>query len=898
MDLGFDSNGSLIVSCDRDGTVSIRSLPSGEEKHAFSVLGSPRACLSPVLDEYAVAAGGLDGKVDIFKKGWFGSKKIELTGAWARGDRGVRRVAWKGGLVAWTTAMGGLRIHDSRLDLVVLRVPREVDELRDDLVDSLVWETDEMLLVGWAQRVGIVRVSFESDPTAPRSGAVLLWLEMSCLVRHVAPFGGRNGRLAIFGDDGVVRLVDRRDGLVVSLLKLCDPSEDEEDNGTVRVAVAHDSYWNDTGNNNANTITPERDLLFPEQHRPSPRPLKRKTVQEETTLPFLYALLSKTISSVSESSELVIVRSKTIEDSLQKAIGEEDYQTALTIARGAYMEKWCSMSPQQVADAWLTRLIEKEDFPKLQIIMPQILSDDKEAWSRWCAVLAERRQLKRVVESLPNYMPSAVYDAALSEALLDERDDDYVALLRSFISLGIDGERAVGEINSAIAAKSSRQAKLAIALALAFSVVPNRTEEAFWAMLDAKSPDALDVLKRAGTTSSDRGDGVLENDGHRLLSKLIEKQRIADLARLDEEKSFELLSFLGPMTPYFESPELFLKSIIEPLCAVTPNLALRLLRKWNKKSDIVIRLGELSSSSSGASSNPSTANSAADTNVLRALHDLEVELCAKHDSSRFLELLRDSNGYSPDKALQTCKNHKPTSLWKPMVFLLQRIGGPKNLRDALAILTSTIGDFDGALELAEKENLFDELVRICANAPDEKLSHMLLSKAGGYSVDPTKIVRAIPMHAWNAEIKQHILQLFQDVRANRATRASANAVLFRDALDAVRVMHRGFRRGCKLVPEMDVCRLCAKPLREPSAPLEEGFVVFRTADAYHVDCLKRASSMLGPSALASSVSFEEVSSENVVKQHCALFSTEYLKNKAEVDVLVKSGRGAAGDHYE
>jgi hypothetical protein len=246
------------------------------------------------------------------------------------------------------------------------------------------------------------------------------------------------------------------------------------------------------------------------------------------------------------------------------------------------------------------------------------------------------------------------------------------------------------------------------------------------------------------------------------------------------------------------------------------------------------------------------------------LCDLEVMLCARVDPPRLLELLRDSNGYSPDKALQICR--ESPNLRRETVFLLQRMGGPKHSRDALEVLAYEMRDLDQALEYAEREDLFDELVKVCVtpSAPPEAALE-LLARAGSYTIDPALLVRALPSALPDVRIR--LIKLFRDVRANRRTRTVANTIFVNGANAAAKDSQKQYSRAVRIRPATQPCAWCKRLLITSLSKL----VVFRSGDAYHEACLREAWETLYKHSSEQLVISDELSAASILKLHVVEF---------------------------
>lgn len=786
VDLGFDSSGDGLVVSNGDGSVLVlfrhALTRTWEPKHSTPArfnAGPLHVAIDPMCylnKHYAFAyQSSSSRKVEIAKKTWLGTRHEPVSAISGVGVEGVEdaeeasncgKLVWRGDLLAWTASFNSvLVVHDTRLQHRVFRL--ELDRNMGDR-HVLVWEDDETLLVGFANQVRIIRLKREADPMVRRTGNVMCKLDLPCAALHVCPFGGRNGKLVLFGVDHQVRLVERQgDGKVLCALPFTAP----EGGGGAECVVAHDGYWNASG--------------------------PKLTVERETGLPLVFV--------VAVEGELDVLTSTNTEDGLQFALGNLDFAHALRIAKSLPV----SLSEFQVLDLYVMHLISTQQFADLaQVLKPYGNNPQDLEWTRWSAILAQRRALHYVLDLLPDQLNPILLDCVLAELVEGKRFTEAVLFVRANLT-------KFQHLDAIIAQLEQHPQELAAALALCRSRLPAASlEHSFQAMLvqGDMADDAVEVLARAPTLWKD-----ISNDALGQLFAKVETKAQSLLLRVDEQGALVL-----KVAAKLQQQNLL-------------GEALRLVRRANKQNG----------------------------RTHRELCDLEVRLCSQVEPPRLMELLRDTGNYSPDVALQLCRT---AHLERETIYLLQRIGGRKHNLEALQRLLGSKADVQLAIEFAEREQLVDELVELSSKRHDILLELVAKSSSSSSTLDPAQLVRDLPKDVAMDQLCPVLVELFRSLRANQIARRVGNQLFQADASHMAKTMNRQFRRGVKVNAQQHACALCGLELGTSTS-----LVVFRSKHVYHQRCLEDAYRDLKSSDLGGVVDIEAINSASLIKHHCLLF---------------------------
>ena len=172
--------------------------------------------------------------------------------------------------------------------------------------------------------------------------------------------------------------------------------------------------------------------------------------------------------------------------------------------------------------------------------------------------------------------------------------------------------------------------------------------------------------------------------------------------------------------------------------------------------------------------------------------------------------LKESNFYNMDSALAVCREQKPEPLYEEMCFILGRMGGKRNTKEALTIIVNHLGDVEKAIEFVEREgddDLWTELVSRCVVNP--KLVGDLLQHAGSHSVDTVNLVNQIPSGLLIPNLHKRIMKIFDDIKLQQRLREGCNAVLKADVVNLLNQLNGKLKRGGRWTTLLDASSAAA-----------------------------------------------------------------------------------------
>ncbi|OAD57320.1 Vacuolar protein sorting-associated protein 41 like protein [Eufriesea mexicana] len=155
-------------------------------------------------------------------------------------------------------------------------------------------------------------------------------------------------------------------------------------------------------------------------------------------------------------------------------------------------------------------------------------------------------------------------------------------------------------------------------------------------------------------------------------------------------------------------------------------------------------------------------------------HGLLVQLYAYYSRDKLLPLLRRSDNYPIQQALDICSQLR---FYPEMVYLLGRIG---NTSEALALMTRELNDMESAIAFCQEhddEELWNDLIIYSLDKP--KAITFLLQKIGTY-VDPRLLVQRIKPSLKIPGLKKALVKMMCDYNLQVSVQEDCKKILSND----------------------------------------------------------------------------------------------------------------------
>ena len=876
-----DLAGTFVATSSDDGRVCVVNVASGETNTHNYYNPVKAVAIDPIFGkrsrEKLFALGGVAGKFIINSKGWFRSQDIEIH----KGEGAVTTIAWEKSLIAWSNDTG-VKIYDHDSEQRIAYVDRPAHSPDGDVCRcNLYWESGDSLIIGWADSVKVVRIrarqtsggspslsklaasSSKARGAAPSKYAeVVLWYQTDFLICGISPFGADYIAVLAYiteteesSDDEEdagsnhsgtadrvrpeLRIISRRDGEDISSDAL--PIRGFEHCGATdyHLCAAH-----------RDVVSQGPGLDWDDEDGDADAAQK---------LPLLYVLSPK---------DVVVARPRGVDDHITWALEGEDYKKALEIGQRfstklvADESKGPRYSLQDLAQRYLGHLLSTGEYELAAEKLPSLLKSDIELWCVWVSEFAKHRQLHHLAEQVPlpsrgaasRRLPPHMYEMILNDLL--ERDDAlFLKTIKEWERGGSDygdgaleGMRDRGNSLDSPSRRSSATHEdvfdvktiisrvRAILIERESPVLQDALAELY--KLDGQYDLALrEYLERTAKSkyegigsSSNRSERVFEMiETHNLFHAIQDK--ILSLVELDEKRAIDLLvnAFKNSLENENDYGD---HAGADPVVEVST--VVQQLREREDDSRVLHQYLDALFTKQNV-----------DYNVEKyaEFHEMQVSLYAQYAPERLARFLRESNFYNMDSALLVCRQRKPP-LYEEMVFILGRMGGKRNTKDALTTIVDHLSDVEKAIEFVEREGdeeLWNELIARCVKNP--ALVGDLLEHAGSHSVDVQSLIKKIPVGMMVPQLHKRIMKIFDDIKLQMRLREGCNSVLKSDVVGLLNQLNNKLKRGIK-VKYSSICELCRSPIHlhpggeEPARVGKHvSIVAFRSGVCYHKSCL-------------------------------------------------------------
>lgn len=193
-----------------------------------------------------------------------------------------------------------------------------------------------------------------------------------------------------------------------------------------------------------------------------------------------------------------------------------------------------------------------------------------------------------------------------------------------------------------------------------------------------------------------------------------------------------------------------------------------------------------------------------DSKSCQKYHSLLVKLYADFAHEKLLPLLKKSDHFSIQNALEICQQK---NFHQEMVYLLGRIG---NTQEALNLIMK-VGDIEKAIEFCKEhddQDLWEDLINYSLTKPE--FITILLKKIGTY-VDPRILVQRIDSHVDIPGLKPSLVKMLQDYNLQVSVQEGCNSIIAADYFNlherVVAIQQRG-----TLVADEHYCGECHRKI--------------------------------------------------------------------------------------
>ncbi|KNC77974.1 hypothetical protein SARC_09577 [Sphaeroforma arctica JP610] len=440
--------------------------------------------------------------------------------------------------------------------------------------------------------------------------------------------------------------------------------------------------------------------------------------------------------------DIVVARQRDSDDHVSWLLDHEKYPEALVAVREGEEKKELRVHTiESVGDHYIEHLLSCTRYDEAADVCRDIYDTNAEGWQKWIDMFLKKGQARAIAPLVPTenpQLPSEVYTSLLLS--LAEGEVAECTVLRELIGqwdahLYSSAEAKTAVLDNLRVAEGERERLLKSTLAQIYRDM-DKPHKAVPILLDLGEGDVLELIYE-----------------HALSEQLL--AHLDRLLVLDREKTIQYL--------------------LDHKEQIKVNTIVDKLRK--DPLHLFYYLDALSSEDLAAGA---------------PFHDLQVALCAEYAPEKLMELLKHSNFYSLEKALQVCRER---DLVPQTVFLYSRIG---NNKQALQLIIDRLGDVHMAINFAKEQNdaeLWDDLIVYSADKPE--FIRGLLNNIGTH-VDPIVLIRRIPLGLPIPGLRDSLVKIMQDFNLQVSLREGCQKILIADVLTLMNVLVKQRRRGTRL----------------------------------------------------------------------------------------------------
>eukprot|EP00003_Mantamonas_plastica_P008957 TRINITY_DN1809_c0_g2_i1.p1 TRINITY_DN1809_c0_g2~~TRINITY_DN1809_c0_g2_i1.p1 ORF type:complete len:753 (+),score=264.63 TRINITY_DN1809_c0_g2_i1:263-2521(+) len=321
------------------------------------------------------ATGGLEEKLIINTKGWFSSKNNVLH----KDEGPIYCVKWRGSLIAWANSLG-VKIFDLHTNQRITYIDRPPKSPRADMYPcNLCWESDNILLIGWADSVKVAQIKekpkHEQTSNMPsRYVEIVALFQTDYYVAGIAPYGN-------------------------NLVILAYNEEVDEKTGKTTV------------------LPPDLRIVDRTNFEISDDALAVKGFEHCNCGDYLLGFLpTDSLFYVVAPNDLVVARPRDLDDKISWLLEREQYEKALAMAQ-ENEKQLKTHNFKDIGEMYLASLVNEGEYAEAARNCVKVLRDDPELWEKWVYWFGKVQQLQAIIPVIPIDHPrlsSGVYEMVLT----------------------------------------------------------------------------------------------------------------------------------------------------------------------------------------------------------------------------------------------------------------------------------------------------------------------------------------------------------------------------------------------------------------------------------------------------------------------------------------------------
>lgn len=489
----------------------------------------------------------------------------------------------------------------------------------------------------------------------------------------------------------------------------------------------------------------------------------------------LECLLDENRYIIASPKDIIIASAYDFDDRIEWLVEHTKYEEAMNLVttKCRYLRR---NSALVVGKKYVDFLLNRKEYTKAAELCSNILGDDKALWEKEVFKFARNHQLRTISKYLPvapkHQLNSHIYEMVLYEFLKME-PENFLKIIKQWSPKLYNIHAVINAVLDHIVGDSNFKDTLLESLAILYTH-SEQYDKALNMYLKLKHKDVFQLIHK-----HDLYDNV-----HREIENLMD---------LDAQQAIAMFLDKGRIPPDL---------IVE--------------RLEGNLDYLYIYLDALDSKDHKS--------------VSSRYHALLVKLYAKFETKKLLPLLRRSDTYPIQEALQICKEH---NLYRETIYLLGRIG---NTKEALQLLITKIGDMDQAISFCKEHNdldLWKDLVEHSLSKPE--FVTYLLQKIGTY-IDPRVLVQRIDNHMEIPGLKNALVKMLRDYSLQVSIQEGCKNIVVNDCFDLHHRLVKMQQRGIFVNDDL-FCSVCHQKVIIRNSSTKNNILIFYCRHTFHEECL-------------------------------------------------------------
>jgi WD40 repeat protein len=743
-DLSIDRYGEYLASCSDDGKVIVHGLFNNERTEYVFNRPVRTVAIDPEYSkntEKPIVAGGKSGKLTLYTKGWFGKFSETVI---HEGEGDIFCVRWRKSFIVWANEKG-VKIYDCITKTRIAFIARPKDAPRAEMYRCCISWIDnqplgkEKMVIGWANTLKIIAISQQQNSKLPKC-EVISSFAVDFSISGVCPFG---------------------DNLLI--LSYDEDEETQKSGKKIESAPAELRLFDTTG----------EEKLCDE--------VKVKDFKNLLARDYRFECFgAENVFYIMSQSDLVCARPRDENDHIKWLAENNKFKEALQLARDK--EKQYPNTFLEVGQAYVTWLMDNQDYDLAAQSLPGIIKSDKALYEKWIYIFLKANKFDAIIPFIPIKTPRldpTIYEMTLNYYLFHDHGK-FFDCIKSWPNDMYDGKQIITLIKEKLEQQKYAQSEPILNALAALYEFDGQFDKTLSIYLKLKRTDAFEYITK-----------------HQLFSHV--KDEVTGLIEFDEIMALELLVNNTDKIP--------VQTVIDQLSPLNQYKYLDALFKKN-------------------------------TVVGSAYHLRQVELYCQFDTPGIVSFLNASTFYNIEDAREICQKYVAVyqkdvvnlnNIYRGIVFLYGRLGQPSIAMD---IIINKLNDVALAIEFVENQKE-DDLWQVLINysLSNSKFISGLLDNIGEH-IDPISLVKKIPLGMEIPGLKMKLVKIISDFTIQMTLQKGCKAIMKADDKVLSTELHDKQRRGVRITPKSG-CTQC-----KDSTQSGEDMIEFFCGHGFHLSCFQ------------------------------------------------------------